>query len=81
MTLSQPIEDRSATRLARWLVASNAHLCHACAQSQAIARQMQACSVRLATSFLRARQRFAPNRSLLSLRANPLHLHAAAKSP
>ncbi len=81
MTLSQPIEDRSGTRLSRWCATSNAHVCHACAHSQPIAPQMQARSVQLATSFLRARQRLAPNRSPLSLRAHLFQSHAAAKSP
>jgi hypothetical protein len=81
MTLSQPIEDRSGTRHSRWFVTSNARLCHACAHSQPIAPQMQARRVQLATSFLRARQRFAPNRSLLSLRAHLFQSHAAVKSP
>ena len=81
MTPSQPIDDRSDRRHSRWFVSSNGSARDAALDLQLAALPIRAPTIQPTTTLPRLHPNIASNRSPLPLRANLLHLHAAAKSP
>ena len=79
MTPSQPIDDRSDRRHSRWFVSSNGSARGAALDLQLAALPIRALTIQPTTTLLRLHPSIASNRSPLPLRANLLHLHAAAK--
>jgi hypothetical protein len=68
-------------RVQRWFVSSNGSARDAALDSQLAALPIRAPTIQPTTALLRLHPSIASNRSPLPLRANLLHLHAAAKSP